>query len=205
VSADRPGYRPAGHGGPRKGVGRGGGARGYSWEPFQPGNMAAVRHGAMSPRVYLSVARELAAGALAARPDLEPFAALVAEWAENQARADLVRVWLADRELLDDDGIAPGVGGALKLMHACERRAAEAARALGLDPASEARLAAARSTATLMQVDLAAVAAAGRAALQARAGDEVEVVAVERDADDEPSGDEATGVASEREGEGAGR
>jgi hypothetical protein len=31
---------------PSKGPGRGGPARGYSWEPFQDGNTVAVRHGA---------------------------------------------------------------------------------------------------------------------------------------------------------------
>lgn len=151
-------------------------ARGYSWEPFRPGHTLSRRHGGRSPRTYLPVARELAAGVVQRRPDLAAHPELVAEWAENQARADLCRRWLADRDVLTDDGLVEGVQGALKLQHACERRAAEAARELGLSPMAEARLAAGRADAALSHQDVAAVAEAGREALKRR-GD-VDVVAV---------------------------
>jgi len=48
-------------GGPAKGEGRGGAARGYKWEPFQPGHELSMRHGAYSSALRLKPrAEELA-------------------------------------------------------------------------------------------------------------------------------------------------
>ncbi len=79
-------------------------ARAYSWPPFEVGNGAALNHGAFSPRVFEPVARELAAGLVAARPDLEPYAFAVAAWAEAEARAALLREHLTSRGMFDEHG-----------------------------------------------------------------------------------------------------
>ncbi len=115
------------------------GARGYSWAPFEPGNLAALRHGAMSPRKMGPIADRLAAELAEAAPwTARPaFAASVAAWARAEARTVLVTTWLADHGLLDDDGAPrPAATFLVKL----ETQAANLRTRLALDPAALAAL-----------------------------------------------------------------
>jgi hypothetical protein len=58
------------------------GARGYSWPPFEPGNGAAIKHGATSRRRVQPLADELARQCREVAPwvGVPAFAATVADW-----------------------------------------------------------------------------------------------------------------------------
>jgi hypothetical protein len=155
-------------------------ARGYSWPPFQPGHTLSLRHGARSPRTYQPLARELVAGVLVERPWLAGYPEALAAWSEAEARCDLLRRWLADRELLDDAGVSEQVTGALHWLTRLETVADRLRQRLGLDARSDVELLKGQAEVARTQVDLAAVAAAGREALG-----RAEVVAVERGDDDD--------------------
>ena len=160
-------------------------ARAYSWAPFTEGNKAAVTHGAYSVEVYGEVARELVTGVLADRPQLGRYRTAVAAWADVEAKCLVIREWLEDRGMLEDDGkVRPAVDLLLKL----EGRADKARQRLGLDPRADAELARSTAEAHHAAADLDAVRAAGREALRAR----------ER-ADALPEGQTPTGVEVDRE------
>jgi len=72
--------------------------------PFAPGNAMHLTHGAKSPRVFLPLAERLSAGLLDDRPDLARFPETIAAWADAEARAGLLREWLADRSMFDGAG-----------------------------------------------------------------------------------------------------
>ena len=146
-------------------------ARGYSWPPFEPGNKAAVRHGAYSIEVYGPVARELVAGVLEDRPQLGRYRTAVAAWADVEARCLVVREHLAEHGMFDDKG-APRP--AVELLVKLERQADKARQRLGLDPKADADLARATADAHVASADLEAVRAAGRKALEAAEGVERE-------------------------------
>lgn len=126
-------------------------ARGYSWPPFEPGNTAAVRHGAWSDRKINPLAAELLTDVLdqaESDPDLAHlrtpiFRPALRAWARCEARIELVATWLEDRFLdatpgdLDSDG---EVRPAADLLTRLEAQALKHRSALGLDPASMARL-----------------------------------------------------------------
>jgi hypothetical protein len=138
-------------------------ARRYSWAPFEAGNAAGVRHGAWSERRLSPLAAELVAGLLADRPDLAGYPEVVAAWARAEARCELFDRYLADEQL---DG-----ANALKVARhvtSFERLADSMRQRLGLDPRSEAELVRERAEAGRELVDLEAIRARGRAALQRR-------------------------------------
>ncbi|GAA2548140.1 hypothetical protein [Pseudonocardia hydrocarbonoxydans] len=117
------------------------GARGYSWPPFEPGNEAALRHGAYSPRRVDPLAAELAAGALD-DPDLAHLTApgyrpAVWAWARAEAQVQLLAEHV-ERIGLDFGDHA--VSAAHTALDRAERRAERSRRALGLDPLARARL-----------------------------------------------------------------
>lgn len=133
--------------------------RPYVWEEFKAGNVAAVKHGASSPRMFEPRAVELAESllALAAVPG-SPVAYLcdvsygpsVAAWARVEARLGRLDEWLVGRGLLDEDGTPrPAV---TRLLDRFETQAANLRARLGLDPLSRARLG---RDVTAAQVDLA--------------------------------------------------
>jgi len=115
------------------------GTRGYSWPPFAPGNAAAVRHGAFSPRKVDPLAEEIVQAIEGSvtwwRPCDRPS---IWAWARTEARVQLLAEWLADRGDLDDvdDTVRP----AADLLTKLEARAESMRAKLGLDPLSRARL-----------------------------------------------------------------
>lgn len=134
--------------------------------PFPPGNAMHLTHGAKSPRVFLPLAEQLAAGLTHDRPDLARYPGEVAAWAEWEARAMLMRRYLADVGYLDDDGVPRKEP--TKWLTTCENAASRARAALGLTPFTEAALAKERAAASLVAVDLEAIAERGREALARR-------------------------------------
>lgn len=149
--------------------------RGYSWPPFEPGNKAAVRHGAYSVEVYGPIARELVTGVLVDRPQLARYRTAVAAWADLEARCLVIREHLNDHGMLADGEPRAAMDLLLKL----ERQADKARQRLGLDPKADADLARSRLDAERHAVDLEAIQAAGRAALES--GERAEVVGTERE------------------------
>lgn len=152
--------------GPAKGAGRGGPASGRpalgdDLRPFEPGNLAAVRHGAFSDRKAHPVADELTEGLLADRPELGAYPEIVHVWADTAARWLLLRDWLNEVGMVDDDGRLRD--GALKWLNTFGRRAIELGARLGLDPPSEAQLARDRADAASALADLDGLRERGRA------------------------------------------
>ena len=141
---------------------------------FEPGNRAAVKHGAFAPRVFGPIAEAMRDGLLEQRPHLCTYRAAVAAWADAEARCQVLREHLEQHGMLDDRGRPRP---AVELLLRLERQADRARQRLGLDPRSDAQLARETAEATSSVADLDAVRAAGREALRRAEG--VEVVEVE--------------------------
>lgn len=125
---------------PSQGPGVGGPARRYSREPFKPGNLAAVRHGARSPRLVEPLAAEAIELLTSSAPWLasSTFEASLAAWGRTEAKIALVSTYLDEVGVLDDDGQPRP---AVELVVRLERLAADLRGRLGLDPSSAARIA----------------------------------------------------------------
>jgi hypothetical protein len=147
-------------------------ARGYSWEPFKPGNLVAVKSGARSPRIYTKLAASLVGALNEARPDLAGFPFAVSAWAVAETRAALLRAHLDNVGMFDDEG-APR-DSTLRWVLSFERLASEQRKALGLDPRSSAELVKSRADAVIGSFDVEALKAKGRAALEANGQDQEE-------------------------------
>jgi hypothetical protein len=133
--------------GPAKGPGHGGPGRGYSWPPFQPGNLDALKHGARSPRILAPIAEQLAGGLadLAPWTSAASFQGTVASWSWAEAQAVVLRAYLDEHGLVDDDGQPRPAAGMLERV---EARLAGLRAQLGLTPLALGKL-----LATLSQVD----------------------------------------------------
>ena len=112
-------------------------ARGYTWPPFEPGNEAALKHGARSERRWRPIADRLAAELLAERPWLEQHRRSVDAWARVEAQATLISNWLDEVGLLDDEGNPRPASDRLDRL---ESRAQSLRSDLAETPASMARL-----------------------------------------------------------------
>lgn len=114
-------------------------ARGYSWPPFAPGHTLSLKHGADSPRMVQPVAESLAADLSAHAPWTigGQFAATVHAWAWAEAQSHLLRLWLDEHGLLDDDGEPRPAANRLDRV---ESRAAKLRSELGLTPTSLVKL-----------------------------------------------------------------
>jgi hypothetical protein len=158
------GRREPGHGGPAKGPGRGGAARGYSWEPFKVGNEVRLRHGARSERRVDPVAAELVEALLADRPDLAAYPEAVWGWARAEARCLLFADWHAQVGYLDEAGNPRGGGH----VAAAENQAARMRERLGLDPVADLQLQKGRAEVVNLLADLESIRERGRAVLERR-------------------------------------
>lgn len=162
---------------PARGEGHGGPARGYSWEPFEEGNTAALVHGAYSPAIVDPVAEELLEAVLAeaatAHLAAPQYAPALAAWARAEARIIVLERWLAENA--DQAGVLDAEGEllpAVKLLERVERRAESLRSRLGLDPRSEADLTRSRADAGRSIADLDALRRRGREVLEARFRDD---------------------------------
>jgi hypothetical protein len=134
-------------GGEAKGPGKGP-KRGYSWEPFQAGNTAAVVHGADSVRRVVPLAEQIVERFLGGGecPDylrtMPQFLPAVESWARIEARTVLLSDWLAG--MTPEEMTLPRKAGGsspVEIWLAAERAASRARERLGLDPASFAKIA----------------------------------------------------------------
>lgn len=125
------------------GEGHGGPARRYSWPPFEPGNTAAVTHGARSDRLVEARARELAPGIFEANPHLDGVRDGAAVWryAVTLARIDRVYRWLSEQgDPVFADLEAGAAHGIYERLERWERQADKAEERLAIAPLTRARL-----------------------------------------------------------------
>jgi len=136
--------------------------------PFADRNLAALKIGNRSPRVYGKVAEGIAADLVEAVPWIAEYPEELAALAQTEAVVALIRVHVAGRGILNPDGSVRE--SLLDRYIRAESAAAKRRDALGLSPLGQATLAERRASAAVLasQVDLAALAARGRAALEAR-------------------------------------
>lgn len=131
---------------------------------FREGNEHGLRHGAYGDRVD-PIAQQLAEELLADRPDLQRFPEAVRAWARCETRCLLLEQWFLEHGLIGTDGKATA---SERLLATSERLAMSLREKLGLDPKSEAELMNVQADAARNVVDLDALRARGRAALQRR-------------------------------------
>lgn len=118
-------------------------ARSYSWPPFEPGNKAAVRHGAQSPELVEPRALELAPLILEANPHLDAVrdGSAIFRYAVTLARIERVYAWLAERDDAVFADIEAGeVHGVYLRLEGWERQADKAEERLAIAPLTRARL-----------------------------------------------------------------
>ena len=111
--------------------------------PFEPGNDAAVKHGARSPALVEPRARELAPQILDANPHLDPMrdGAAVFRYSVALARIERVYAWLAEREdAVFDDTESGTTHGVYERLERWEKQADAAEERLALAPLTRARL-----------------------------------------------------------------
>lgn len=108
-------------------------------EPYQPGNWESATHRALSPRAVAPLADQLGAelGSMAPWCAQPAFGATVAAWAWAEAQAALLRAYVDEHGLLDDNG-APLP--ACALLDRVEARAGRLRAELGLTPRAWASL-----------------------------------------------------------------
>lgn len=110
--------------------------------PFTPGNVAAVTHGARSPRLVQEVADERLAGLLAdpALPEYlrdSSYRPAVMDLCRAEAVVELLWSWLTQQPV---DKPSKGVTGVLEQLRRHMSTVDGKRRSLGLDPLSRARL-----------------------------------------------------------------
>jgi hypothetical protein len=153
-------------GGPASGIP----ARNYTWQPFEPGHTASLKHGANSPRVVGPLAERLAAGLADDAPWTAGAAhvATVTAWSWAEAQASVLRAWLDEHGVIDDEG-KPRPAAAF--LDQVEKRAANLRAELGLTPLALAKLLTAVSglTSEAATAGLDALRAEGRRIVEARA------------------------------------
>ncbi|WP_101844814.1 hypothetical protein [Zhihengliuella sp. ISTPL4] len=114
----------------------------WSRPPFEPGNTAAVTHGAHSSGIVDPLAAEYVQAAVDAAPylALDRFAFALTAWARAEARCELLSRYL-DRHGVQNNRGTPRMS-ILATLATSERAAARGRDALGLTPDSAARIAA---------------------------------------------------------------
>ncbi len=125
------------------GPGRGGSARGYSWPPFEPGNKAAVKHGALSPELVEPRARELRPLVFDVNPHLalERDGAAVYRYCVTLARIERVYAWLGEQlDPVFDDAGQGNTHGVYERLERWERQADGAEERLAIAPLTRAKL-----------------------------------------------------------------
>ena len=132
---------------------------------FPAGNTTSRTHGLWSDRRINPDAEKLTEVLLDVRPDLGAYEETVWAWARAESRCILLERWLADHPLVDEDGhVAP----VARYVTQFERLAVDLRTKLGLDPRSEAELAASRAQATLHTFDIEELRARGREVMARR-------------------------------------
>ncbi len=125
----------------------------------------SVTHGATALRIVDPIADELMTGLLERRGDLVKFPEALHAWARAEARCLLLGNWVAEHGIVDSEGVPTA---SAKIIAQFERLANDLRQRLGLDPRSEAELASVQADAARSVVDIDALRARGRAAVERR-------------------------------------
>lgn len=144
-------------------------ARGYSWEPFVPGHVKSMVHGARSERVVEAVAKIVTSDVVAAAPWLiEP---VFGDALERYARAEARSRLLTDHILrtAEEQGAEKIPVRLWESASAADNTAAKAAADLGLTPLARARLAALTTSTEVAAQSLDTLADRGAAVRRRRA------------------------------------
>lgn len=174
------------------------GASGRPAQPYEEGNLVALRHGAYSPRMVEPLAREIVTGLLELATDGSvPHLAYLAEpqhahavwaWARAEAQCQLLNEYLFDKTmtiLRDAELVMLDAAGEVKPaavhLERVERRAMKLRERLGLDPRAESELARSRASAQLVGFDLAAVVKAGGEAIDAQSSESGDTAGITHD------------------------
>jgi hypothetical protein len=145
-------------------------ARGYRWETAAPGNFLSVRNGASTQRVFGPLAKQLAKALLAECEDLRNprYAAAVTRWSEAEAQESLL-VFELDRVVSSEGITSERAEQVQRSLDKVRGRSARLRADLGLTPRGHVELVAGRAHAEHEVVDVEAIRARGRAAIEARA------------------------------------
>ncbi len=114
-------------------------ARGYSWPPFEKGNTAALTAGHNSPRKVQPIADALTDEITSAAPwcASPAFRGAVGSWAWSEAQATLLRAYVEEHGMIDDEGEERP---AVRTLDRVEGRLAKLRDQLGLSPAALGKL-----------------------------------------------------------------
>lgn len=136
--------------------------------PFEPGNEAAMTHGARSPRKVEELARQIDVDLLDRAPWIEHYPEALRAYGRAEAVARLLFNDIARVGAYDDKGQFRA--SIVAKWATAENTTARLREALGLTPKSEAEVARDRAAAASLasNVDLSTLAERGRAALAAR-------------------------------------
>lgn len=117
----------------------GDGARGYSWPPFERGNVVSVKHGANSDRLVTPKADELREALAETCPWVtEVDAAAVGRYCRAEARAVMLHDYCMTKA--EGEGVDAVPRSLWQEASRAESNAAKFAQDLGLDPAGRARV-----------------------------------------------------------------
>jgi hypothetical protein len=116
-------------------------ARGYSWPPFEKGNMVAARHGAFSERVIEQRAAEIRSYLTSSFPYLaeETFNEALLRYCRAEARSRMLHQYVMD--VAETDGVQAVRPYLWTETSRAESNAQKFAQDLGLDPMGHARIA----------------------------------------------------------------
>ena len=120
-------------------------ARGYSWEPFEQGNTAAIRHGANSMRMTEPVAKRIVAE-LRNTEGLDylrapRFTTALWAYARAAAKAELVLAWIDGMTPAQQFTAGRGKDSPSELLRQLQGRAANMGDRIGLSPAGAVEIA----------------------------------------------------------------
>jgi hypothetical protein len=150
-----------------------GNERSVDWQrpPFEPGNEAALKHGARSPRRVEEIANRISTDLLERAPWVASYPEALSALARAEAVTQLLFRDIATGGIYDKSGNFKA--SQLARWSTAENTASRIRSTLGLTPESEATVARDRASAAAIasQVDLQALAARGRAALSVQQPD----------------------------------
>jgi hypothetical protein len=113
-------------------------ARGYSWPPFEAGNMAAAKHGAFSPRQVQPIAAHLAKQLRADHDWLRTarFADALNAYTMTLARVELLEAWIAGLTVDEAADAGTRKNSPLETLRQLVRRSMTLGDRLGLNPST---------------------------------------------------------------------
>ena len=137
-------------------------------QPYEPGNTAAVKHGARSDRIVALKAAEVHDELLEVAPWLDElkFLPAVSRYLQAAAREQLLHEYVTRASA--EEGAGSVSSRVWEQVTAAARLAAKLGQDLGLDPIGHARLRAVAGAAEVTALTLADLKASGREALDAR-------------------------------------